>query len=251
MFKDKVVIVTGAGSGVGKATAESFAAEGAKVVIVDFQGRYGSAIGKDVADSLIAKGYEALYIETDISKEDEVKAMVEQTIAKYGKIDILHNNAADPGDKKVELVNYELESWNKTIGINLGGYFLCSKYVVPHMIKTGKGAIINTASINAFRAVNSGDAYCVSKAAIVGLTRQMALHYGKYNIRVNAICPGAVDTPIIKGLDAAKARFCEVSPLGRVASPQDLADVVLFLASDKSSMITGAMIPVDGGMMAI
>lgn len=238
----KVAIVTGAGSGIGQATAILFAKEGAKVVVADRNREWGEKTVTMIKEA----GGEATFIQTDVSQEEEVKRMVKRAIDVYGRLDILHNNAGVPGKLAIttEVTN---DTWEECININLKGVWLGMKYAIPEMLKTG-GSIVNTASICADTALGSYSAYSASKGGVVALSRVTALEFVKQNIRVNCINPGTTDTALQRGLskeasDTAKAAI----PMGRFAQPEEIAQVALFLASDASSFITGQTIAVDGG----
>jgi len=249
-LKDKVVIITGAGSGIGRASAGLFAKEGAKVVVVDVV-RKG---GLETARMIRNNGGEAAFVEVDVSRASDVERMIKTTVEKYGKLDILFNNAGINLEKTV--TDTSEEEWNKVIDVNLKGVFLCSKYAIPEMIQNGEGVIINTASIRGIVGQAHESVYCASKGGVVLLTKAMALDYGPHNIRVNCICPGAIYTPMHEAFMASlKKPEQEIQetlkkiPLGRMGQPEDVARAALFLASDESSYITGVTLLVDGGRM--
>ncbi|WP_078427823.1 SDR family NAD(P)-dependent oxidoreductase [Alkalihalobacterium alkalinitrilicum] len=248
-LKGKVAIITGGGSGQGRAAAELFAQEGAKVVVAE----WNEAAGSEAVQEIKAQGRDALFIKLDVSKEDEVRAMVDQVVDHYGTIDILFNNAgigysARSKFKMEPVLETPLEDWNAILNINLTGVFLVSKYVLPIMIKQNSGNIINNSSLAGLKGGEVVCAYTVAKTGVTALTRVMSLSYGKNNIRVNCICPGAIDTPMMADhIDGMKERSSELWPLARVGVPKDIAQAALFLASDESSYITGVMLPVDGG----
>jgi NAD(P)-dependent dehydrogenase (short-subunit alcohol dehydrogenase family) len=250
-LRNKVAIITGATSGIGKATAQLFANEGAKVVVV---GRDESK-GRDVCEAIIKDGGQAIFVKTDVSKSSEVKRMVDETIRKFGQIDILFNNAGiSPVGTTVDTPE---EVWDSVMDINLKSMFLCSKYVIPHMLSRGGGAIINTGSINCFMAWENEVAYDASKGGVLMFTKATAMDFAKNNIRVNCICPGAIRTPLLqkffdessnpKGLEQMMKKK---HPLNRLGLPEEIARVALFLASDDSSFMTGAAVAVDGGILA-
>jgi len=253
-LKDKVAIITGAGSGQGKASAHLFAKEGAKVVIAE----WNETNGKQVEQEIVQAGHEALFIQTDISNETNVTSLVEQVMDRYGKIDVLFNNAgigfsSRSKYKMAPLVETPLKDWNDILSINLNGAYLMSKHILPVMIKQQRGNIINNASLNGILGVTGADAYTAAKGGVVALTRVMAVDYGKYNIRVNCICPGAIDTPMIADVlnESTVSKNYEANPLGRIGKPEEIAYAALFLASDESSYITGLIMPVDGGWSAL
>lgn len=250
----KVAIITGGGSGQGKEAARIFAAEGAKVVIADWNEKNGNA----VAQELKAAGFDCVSVKTDISSEKSVKKMVEETVKIFGSVDILLNNAGigfSEGDRYTmsNLVETSLADWNGILGINLNGPFLVSKYVLPLMVAQNKGSIINVSSIWGIVGAEGADAYTATKGGIVALTRAMAATYGRNGVRVNCICPGSIDTPMIAGAleqPEVKKLLSQV-PLGRVGQPEEVAYAALFLASDEASFITGAILPVDGGATTV
>ncbi len=247
-FDNKVVIITGAGSGIGQASAELFARRGAAVVVAD----YNVDNAAQVADGLNAAGCEALAVEVDVSKEGMVAEMVQKTLNRFGGIDILFNNAGIllPGS----VLDLTLEDWHRVIDVNLTGVYLCSKAVLPHMIQRGGGSIINaSSSTGAHDAIENTAAYVSSKGGVAMLTKAMALDHIRENIRVNAICPGPTDTPMLRSFFSTPEevrQFGESFPIGRLGQPVELAQVVLFLASDEASYVTGALIAADGGQTA-
>ncbi|KKC45912.1 MULTISPECIES: SDR family NAD(P)-dependent oxidoreductase [Paenibacillus] len=241
-FKDKVVVVTGGASGIGEATARRFAAEGASVVIADF-----SEHGQAVADSLEA----GLFVRTDVTREDQVQAMVEQTVAKFGRLDILFANAGIAHDAPADKL--ASDAWQKTIDINLSGVFLCGKYALQQMLKQGGGgAIVNCGSIHSHVGKAGVTAYAAAKGGVKLLTQSMAADYAGKGIRVNAVCPGYIDTPLIGGRsEAVTDHLVGLHPMGRLGKPEEVAAAVLFLASDDASFVTGASLLVDGGYTAV
>ena len=241
-FENKVVIITGATSGIGEETAKAFAQEGARVVLVGRSVERGQKIEKE----LTSKGQKAIFIPCDVSKENDVKNMVKKAVKTFGKIDILFNNAGVMLPS-MEIEKTSLEDWQKTIDINLTGTFLVSKYAKPYIVKE-KGTIINNASIAGLQHYTAGRsyAYSASKAAVIQFSHQMAKNYGEEGVRVNCICPGIVDTPILGNRD--RAAYAERVPLKRLATPEDIAKVVLFLASEEANYLTGGVLPIDGGV---
>jgi NAD(P)-dependent dehydrogenase (short-subunit alcohol dehydrogenase family) len=252
-LKDKVAIITGAGSGQGKAAAKIFADEGATVIIAE----WNEENGKQVEQEIVGVGQQALFIKTDVSDEANIVALVEEVMDRFGKINVVFNNAgvgfsSNSKYKMASLIDTPQEDWNNILGINLNGVFLLSKHVLPIMIKQNGGSIINNSSLNGILGVTGADAYSASKGAVVGLTRVMAVDYGKFNIRVNCICPGAIDTPMIAdvlNIPQVSKKFASC-PLRRVGKPEEIAYAALFLASDESSYVTGLIMPVDGGVYA-
>lgn len=247
-LKNKVAIITGAGSGIGRATALLFAKEGAKIVVADY-----NAEGGNKTVSMIKKNKgNAIFVKTDVSKEADVKNMVDAAINKFKKIDILFNNAGIELSKTV--TETSAEEWDRMIGIDLKGVFLGCKYAIPRM---KNGSIINTSSAAGIVGFPNLAAYCAAKGGVVMLTKEMALDYAKKGIRVNAICPGAIMTPMIERFfekapnpEAAKKQMASMHPLGRFGTADEIAYAALFLASDESSFITGHALLVDGGLTA-
>lgn len=253
-LKGETAIITGAGSGQGRASALLFAEQGAKVVIAEWNEEAGKKVAKEITDA----GNEAMFFKTDISNEENVQQLVSAVQDKYGSIDILFNNAGIGFSSRskytmASILETPLDDWNSILGINLNGTFLMSKYVIPVMIQQGKGSVINNSSLNGIIGVTGADAYTASKGGVVALTRVMAADYGKHNIRVNCICPGAINTPMISEvLDVPEiAKNYETGPLGRVGEPEEIAGAALFLASDDASYVTGVILPVDGGWSTV
>jgi NAD(P)-dependent dehydrogenase (short-subunit alcohol dehydrogenase family) len=248
-LEDKVAVITGAGSGIGRATALLFAQEGAKVVVADYSVEGGEETVRQVKE----KGGEAIFIKTDVSQAADTQRMVKTAIDKYGRLDILYNNAGIEGTL-VPTESVSEVDWDRVLSVNLKGVFLGSKYAIPQMLKQGGGVIISTASIAGLVAVTDMPAYCASKGGVVLLTKAMALEYAKKNIRVNCICPGAIRTPMfdrLTGLQSeAEKLFCEGEPIGRCGQPEEVAQAALYLASDQSSFVTGTALIVDGGWTA-
>jgi meso-butanediol dehydrogenase / (S,S)-butanediol dehydrogenase / diacetyl reductase len=247
-LSDSVALVTGAGSGIGRAIVVLFAREGAKVVVADVS----EADGKNTVDLIKKEGGDAFFVLGDVSKPASVKMMVEKTVERYGRLNVLVNNAGVESTGSV--VDVTEENWDRVIDINLKGTFLCSKYCTPRIIEGGGGAIINIASVLGLIGSKGEAAYCASKGGIISLTRAMALDFASDNVRVNCICPGSVLTPTFKRVmmtsgdyDAAFARNLEKIPLRRVAAPEEIAQAALFLASKRSSYITGTALVIDGG----
>ncbi len=251
-LKDKVAIVTGSTSGIGEATAVLFAREEAKVVVTGRRQEEGERVVKQIND----EGGEAIFVQADIRQEDQVKRLVETTVETYGTVDILFNNAGAMMSKDLhETTNDE---WDLVMDVDLRGVFWCSKYVIPIMKERGGGSIVMCSSANAIVAEPSLAAYCAAKGGVNGLTRAMALDYGPYNIRVNALCPGYIDTPLGDDYfnsqpdpEAARRAAGALHALGRLGTTTEMANCALFLASNESSFVTGECLVADGGLSVI
>lgn len=247
MLAGKTIIVTGAATGIGQATVARMGVLGARLVLADVNIAAGEANAAAIRD---ASG-EAIFVKTDIAVEAEVRAMVDAATARYGRLDGAFNNGAvaSPGGRIHDL---SLEAWQRTLAINLTGTFLCLKYEIAAMLQSGGGAIVNTASTAGIRAFPMIPDYCASKHGVVGLTRNAARDYGGDNIRVNALAPGSVRTPMLQSavLDidpGAEKRIAAGNPLGRISDPIEQAEAAIWLLSDAASFVTGAIFPVDGG----
>ncbi|MEH7076767.1 SDR family NAD(P)-dependent oxidoreductase [Neobacillus drentensis] len=241
----KTAIITGGGGGIGRSTAIRFTKEGAKVAVADID----SAIGEETVRLIKEVGGDAIFVRTDVIDSDQIKALINTTTSTFGALHILFNNAG-VGNSEVRSVDLAEEEWDRVIDINLKGVFLGIKYAIPELIKAGGGAIINTSSLLGLKGQKYVSAYNASKAGVVMLTQNAALEYGKYNIRVNAIAPGVIDTPIIDHWKQNERKWPIISranALGRIGTPEEVANAVLFLASDEASFITGTTLSVDGG----
>ncbi len=246
-LKNKVALVTGAGSGIGKAIARLYADQGAKVVINDID----KGSGLKVVNQIESAGGEAYFIEADASKDTEVERLFDQTVDKYGGLDIVCNNAGIGGEKNLT-GDYSSESWNKVVDINLNGVFYGCKYALEHMSKNGGGVIVNMASIHGTVAAPNSAAYTATKHAVVGLTKNIGAEYGNQNIRCNAVGPAYIDTPLLESLDDKMIeQLIEKHPMKRLGTPEEVAQLVLFLSCDKSSFMTGGYYLIDGGYTAI
>lgn len=250
-LKDRVGIVTGAGMGMGEAVAKRWAAEGAKVVLLDVD----DDAAKGVAEAISGGGGDAVSLHADVANESDWERATSETLSRFGRIDMLHNNAGihrwfDPLEDSIDV-------WDRIIDVNLRGVFLGCRAVIPHMLQVGGGAIVNTSSTSALRGVPLQAPYTSSKGGVILLTRTLARTYGRRGIRVNAICPGPIDTPMLHQAaeemqEMEPARVSQMSEgagtaLGRIGTPEEIANVVTFLVSDEASFVTGAWIPVDGG----
>ena len=246
---DKVALVTGGSSGIGRATALAFARDGAKVAVADL-----NIVGGQETVSLIAgAGGEACFIEADMGEAASVAAMVEKTVETYGRLDYAHNNAGIEGVLKRTSEQAE-EDWAPVIQINLTGVWLCMKYEIPHMLRQGGGAIVNTASGAGLIGVKRMAAYVASKHGVVGLTKTAALEYAKSGIRVNAVCPGVIKTAMVDRVSGNRPdvldKMIAAEPIGRSGQPEEIAEAVVWLCSDAASFVTGHAMAVDGGAVA-
>lgn len=246
-FKDRVVIVTGGGSGIGRVMAQRFAAEGAKVAVVDWLGDRADAVSAEISGA----GGQAAAIRADVSSAQDVDSMVAQVGSRLGPADVLVNNAAiAAGD---DVLQIDEATWDRDLAVVLKSVFLCSKAVLPSMIDRRGGAIVNIASVNGISALGN-EAYSAAKAGMINLTQGIAVRYGAHGIRCNAIAPGTIRTPIwqerIDRDPVVFQRLVKWYPLGRVGEPDDVANAAMFLASDEASWITGTVLRVDGGLLA-
>jgi NAD(P)-dependent dehydrogenase (short-subunit alcohol dehydrogenase family) len=242
--KDKVALVTGAASGIGRATALAFAREGAKVIVADVQ----EAGGAETVDLIRQQGGEAAFVRCDVSQAAQAEALVAACVEKYGRLDSAHNNAGILG-RSASTVECTEANWDSVMAVNLKGVWLCLKYEIAQMLTQGSGAIVNTSSTAGLRGFRNSPAYCASKAGVVLLTQVAALEYVQRGIRVNAVCPGQVDTPMVNrrpGFDTGRV----VEPIGRPGLPEEIAEAVMWLCSDAASYMTGVALPVDGGYMS-
>ena len=245
----RVALVTGGSGGIGRATALEFARQGAKVVVSDLL----LEAGQETVRLIGAAGGQATFIKTDVTRAAEVQALVGQTAETYGRLDCAFNNAGIEGGM-AKTGDYKEERWEQVIRINLKGVWLCMKYEIQHMLGRGGGAIVNTASVAGLVGFRYGPAYVASKHGVNGLTKTAALEYAKAGIRVNAVCPGVIRTPMFeRGLQKnphLEERFAGVHPVGRIGQPEEIARAVVWLCSPAASFVTGTQLPVDGGFVA-
>ena len=245
-FIRQVALVTGAASGIGRATALAFARAGTKVVVSDWNEKGGS----ETAHALQALGAESVFIPCDVSQPTQVQSLFERAIQKFGRIDHAFNNAGTEG-KTAPLHESTTENWNQTLGINLSGVYWCMREEIPVMLRQGGGTIINCASIAGVRGFAGMAAYTASKHGVIGLTRSAALDYAHQNIRINALCPGVIHTPMIdrftQGDAAAAQQLASGAPIGRMGKPEEIADAVLWLCNPNAAFVIGTEIIVDGG----
>jgi NAD(P)-dependent dehydrogenase (short-subunit alcohol dehydrogenase family) len=242
----KVAIVTGAASGIGAATAQRFAAEGARVVIADLADEGGERVAAEIA----ARGEVAVFRHVDVTSLADLEAAVAFAVERFGGLDVIHNNAAASGGGYVSEI--DPDTWDASLRVMLTGVFYGMRAAIPALLARGGGSIITTSSVEGFFGETMAAPYCSAKAAVINLSRTVAAEYGRRNIRANCICPGAVDTPMLELLCQVSGRSREAlgaaHALGRILQPEEIANVALFLASDESSAITGAAIVADGGL---
>jgi NAD(P)-dependent dehydrogenase (short-subunit alcohol dehydrogenase family) len=246
-FDGKVALVTGAGSGIGRASAIGFAASGARVVVSDVN----ETGGNETVEIIHSAGGVAVFQKCDVSEGDQVKALVARAVSEFGSLDFAHNNA---GINSMMANEYDDEVWGKSIGVNLTGVMLCMREESEVMLKAGKGAIVNTSSINGLVGNGAQPGYVATKHGVVGLTRHGALRWAKQGIRVNAVCPGVIETGMTAPL-AANPEMRKVldgmTPMGRMGRPEEIASAVLWLCSDQASFVTGHALAIDGGATAV
>ncbi len=243
-FDDKVALVTGAASGIGRASAQAFAREGASVIVADIQ----FDAGRETVRLIEEAGGEAKFIEADISKATQAEALIAGATQARGRLDYAHNNAGVLGTAKP---THEIDEadWDRLLAINLKGVWLCMRYEVPRLLEQGGGAIVNTSSTAGIVGIQALAAYTASKHGVAGLTKAAALDYAKLNIRVNAVCPGGVDTPLIHNIENPESFPPQAMPvIPRLGTPEDIANAVIWLCSDDASYVTGHLMVVDGAM---
>ncbi len=248
-LKDRVAIITGAGSGLGRASALLFSKEGAKIVAADIN----VAGGEETVKMIEGAGGEAIFVPVDVTRAVDCENMVRTCVEKYGKLDIMFNNAGALGTAKA-VADLTEEDWSQTISLNLTGVFFGTKYAIPEMLKGGGGAIVNTASVAGLKPMRHGALYATTKAAVIQLTMGTAIDYARKKIRVNCIAPGTIDTHFHDwagnpdAIAAMKDFMLKLQPIGRLAQPEEVARAALYLVSDEASFVTGSTLVVDGGM---
>ena len=246
---DKVAIITGAGSGMGRMAAQMFAAEGAKVVVAELD----AAAGSETVDLVKASGGEASFVRADVSNETDAKAMVAHAVDRFGRLDVLYNNAGVMPEEDHSVIDTDVSTWDRVMAINVRGVFLACKYAIPRMIEQGSGSVINISSFVALLGCSvPQDAYTASKGAVLSMTRSLAVQFGPEGVRSNAICPGPVETPmlmewLLKDEEARKVRLAR-NPTGRFGKPEEIVNVAVYLASDESRWTNGAHFVIDGGI---
>ena len=249
-LENKVALVTGGGSGLGRAAAQLFAREGARVLIADIN----LAGGEETVDLIEAAGGTSAAIETDISQAAQVESMVAHTVERYGRLDCAFNNAGIEGQVGTSTIDYSEEDWDRVIQVDLKGVWLCMKYEIIQMIEQGNGAVVNTSSVAGLVGLAGSSPYVASKHGVVGLTKTAALEFAQKNIRVNAVCPGVFRTPLVEriicNLPEREEQYLAAQPIGRMGEPEELAEAVVWLCSDAASFVTGHAFPVDGGFVA-
>jgi NAD(P)-dependent dehydrogenase (short-subunit alcohol dehydrogenase family) len=246
-FEGQVALVTGAASGIGRSTALLYALQGAKVIVSDVT----KAGGQETVQLIHDAGGEAMFIGADVSNPVDCEALIRQTIDAYGRLDVAFNNAGIGGDSALT-ADYGIEAWQKVININLSGVFYCMKYEIQAMLQGGHGAIVNMSSILGQVGFPTAAAYVAAKHGVVGLTQTAAAEYAAAGIRINVVGPAFIHTPLISGLEedeASRTMLIGLHPIGRLGMPEEVAELVVWLSSDKASFMVGAYVPVDGGYL--
>ncbi len=248
MFEGNVAIVTGGGSGIGRSTAELYAREGASVMVADID----ADGGQQTVDMIESSGGKAAFVEANVSSPTDCEALVARAVERFGRLDYACNNAGIPGEQ-TPTADYSIEGWQSLISINLSGVFYCMKYEILAMLESGGGSIVNMASILGHVGFAGSPAYVSSKHGVIGLTEKVALEYGAHGIRANAVGPGFIRTPMISILEQdpeVMQQIVAMHPIGRLGTPEEVAELVIWLSSDKASFVTGGYYPVDGGYLA-
>ena len=250
-LEGKTALVTGGGSGIGRAASLAYAKDGARVVVADLNVEGG----EETVQLIKETGGEAILVHADVSKPEDTQAMVAQAVETFGSLDCAFNNAGIGGGKERHLTaDYLEDDWDRVMSINLKGVWLCMKAEIPQMLKQGKGAIVNTASIAGLVGLSGTVAYVAAKHGVTGLTKAAAMEYAKSGIRVNAVCPGYIQTPLVQGIfdeiDGYRERVASRHPMDRLGEPEEIAQAVLWLSSDSASFVTGHNMAVDGGYVA-
>jgi NAD(P)-dependent dehydrogenase (short-subunit alcohol dehydrogenase family) len=248
-LNDKVCVITGAGGGMGRVASLMFAAEGAKVVVAE----YNDAAGAETVRLVKGQGGDASFVKTDVSNEASAKAMIDHAVSTFGRVDVLYNNAGVMPEADHSVIDTDVATWDQVMAVNVRGVFLGCKFAIPRMVEQGSGSIINIASFVALLGCSvPQDAYTASKGALLSLTRSLAVQFGPNGVRTNAICPGPVETPLlmdwlVKDEDAKRIRLAR-NPTGRFGKPEEIVHMAVYLASDESRWTNGAQLVVDGGI---
>ena len=248
-LRDKVVLITGGASGMGRLAALTFAREGARIAAVDVS----QQAGQEVAAEIARGGGEALFLRTDVGREDQVRTAVRQTVERFGRLDVLYNNAGIFPEQDGSVVDLDEAVWDQVLTVNLKGMYLCCKHGIPELLRAGGGSIINVASFVALVGCTvPQDAYTASKGGVIALTKSLAVQFGPHHVRANAIAPGPIETPLLMSWllnnpDAKKRRLDRI-PLGRFGRPEDIVQMALYLASEESTWVNGSVMVVDGGI---
>jgi NAD(P)-dependent dehydrogenase (short-subunit alcohol dehydrogenase family) len=248
-LQDKVAIITGGGSGMGRIASQMFAAEGARVVVAEFDATSGEETVRQVTEA----GGEATFVKADVSVEDDARRMVETAASAYGRVDVLYNNAGIMPEADHSVVDTDVYTWDRVMAVNLRGVFLGCKFAIPRMLEQGAGSVINISSFVALLGCSvPQDAYTASKGAVLSLTRSLAVQFGPQGVRANAICPGPIETPLLMDWllkdEAAKQLRLARNPTGRFGKPEEIVNLAIYLASDESRWTNGAAMVVDGGI---
>lgn len=248
LFEGKVAVITGGSSGIGRATAIAFAAEGARVAI----GARRAAESEETIRQIKAQGGEAIFVSTNVTRADQVQNLMDTAMSRWQRLDYAFNNAGIGGTPFVPIPDYAEQVWDDVINVNLKGVFLAMKYEIPHMLKSGGGAIVNMSSVAGLIGGPIGIAYYASKHGVIGATKAAAMEYAQKGIRVNAVCPAVIPTALSAGVFEGdnEARALALHPMGRFGTTEEVADAVVFLCSNKASYITGHALPVDAGLLA-
>jgi len=248
-LRDKVTLITGAGSGMGRLAALTFAREGAHIIAADVSAK----AGEETVAQVTRDGGQALFVKGDVSKEEQVQAVVWRGVERFGRLDVLYNNAGIFPERDGSVVDVDEAVWDLVMAVNLKGIYLCCKHAIPELLKAGGGSIINVASFVAFVGCTvPQDAYTASKGGVIALTKSLAVQFGPRHIRTNAIAPGPIETPLLTSWllanpDAKKRRLDRI-PMGRFGRPEDIVQMALYLASDESTWVNGSVLLVDGGI---
>ncbi|MBK7427176.1 MAG: SDR family oxidoreductase [Saprospiraceae bacterium] len=245
-MENKTVIITGAASGIGKATAVLFAKQGASIVISDIHEDEGRA----TTENIVASGGKATFFKTDVTRPEDLESLINFTLKKYNRLDIAVNNAGISGELNT-IADMSIEGWQKVIAVNLNSIFYGMKFQIPAMLKSGGGSIVNISSILGAVGFAGSAAYTAAKHGVIGLTQTAALEYSSQNIRVNSVGPGFIDTPLLNVLDVEmKNQLASLHPIGRLGQSEEVAELIYWLSCDKSSFVTGSYYPIDGGYLA-